>query len=611
MKKALVVAIVLILGLGVWAFAGPLTGTWDMSISIDPGATMAGDLFIDLSTSLGIDYTVAGWVFGSSSTFDTIGWSAQSFTASGVLGAFSFESTMNFKPRTVTSVVWDFNNEDDTSLADAIWDLQATGDVYWTECWATDKDYLTKTYGAAFDDWTAIGSVSIAGVSLEGLFYLKGYAGDAVSAPYAFYETGWPGGGVPLVQTAGDTNHVLYDGSVAGTTGSGFRFMVSGSAGGMTITSYTYFSLSESFAKVTCGQSLTKSGKFTVDGCAVGFTEEYIHVDDFSFGCVTFEMGLDITCAGFNWISFKASGLDLGLGWAPLVADFQVTFGTLTKTAALCFDFTALETTCFTFGMTLDYSGTAITGVTIDSVTLEHAWNGISFSSTTYFNSFSSIVTDKANQFLFLVPVTGMTDADGDAIPSESYTEENEQYDFHGYFDAVCIPTEEYKVWESFTISSEGDSCCGGGFTFDISTSFGTKYELDAYAWRYVFNNAAGVDTHVAFWDFWLEPGDTVPAGPDDVAFVGMTQVEIDAWYDAHWWENTVWAATATDEEKYAEGLHTGAIYEKAASDQLFQWVSTNVDVSYGLSSTWSLLFGLDIDVYGWNSLDFGFEFAF
>ncbi|MHA1813186.1 MAG: hypothetical protein ACTSYX_07105, partial [Candidatus Thorarchaeota archaeon] len=365
--------------------------------------------------------------------------------------------------------------------------------------------------------------------------------------------------------------------------------------------SYTYFSLSESFAKVTCGQSLTKSGKYKVDGCDLGFTEEYIHVDGFSFGCATFEMGLDIKCAGFNWISFKASGLDLGLGWAPLVADFQVTFGTLTKTAALCFDFTALETTCFTFGMTLDYSGTAITGVTIDSVTLEHTWNGISFSSTTYFNSYSSTVTDKANQFLFLVPTTGMTNADGDAISSFIWHD-------YAYYDAVCVYTEEYRVWESFTITSEGDSCCGGGFTFDTTTSFGTKYDLDSVSYWYVFNNAAGVDQHVRFWYLFLEEGDVFP---EVWEMLGMTEPEYQAWQDAHWWENTTWTATATPEEKYAEGLHTGTIYEKAASDQLFQWVSTAVDVSYGLSSTWSLTFGLDIDVYGWNSLDFGFDFAF
>ena len=371
----------------------------------------------------------------------------------------------------------------------------------------------------------------------------------------------------------------------------------------MTITSYTYFSLTETFAEVTCGQSLTKSGTYTVDGCALGFTEEYIHVDGFSFGCATFEMGLDITCDGFQWISFKASGLDLGLGWAPLVADFQVTFGETSKTAALCFDFTALETTCFTFGVTLDYSGTAITGVTIDSVTLAQEWNGISFSSTTYFNSFSSTIADDANKILFMVPVTGMKDGSGTTAKNIASVDNT---DGSGYYDAVCVNTEEYRVWESFTISSEGDSCCGGGFTFDVTTSFGTKYELDAWAYDYQFDNDGTSPTvHNTGTYLALETGDAVPTLADIVG----GDADGDGVVDIIDYTDTVWASTATN--KYAEQLLTGTIYEEASQDQLFQWVSTEVDVSYGLSSTWSLTFGLDIDVYGWNGLDFGFEFAF
>ena len=183
MKKALVLTLAFALGLGFAAFAGPLSGSWNLSISIDPGATQAGDLFVDLSTSLAVDYTVAGWVFGSSSTFDTIGWSAQSFTAAGVLGAFTFDSTMNFKPRTVTSVTWDFNNSGGTLLNSTIIGLivplVSPSDIaHFSECWVTDTDYVTYGYSAAFDDWTVTGAVSIAGVSFEGLFFLEGYTGD-------------------------------------------------------------------------------------------------------------------------------------------------------------------------------------------------------------------------------------------------------------------------------------------------------------------------------------------------------------------------------------------------------------------------------------------------
>jgi hypothetical protein len=592
LKKALVMTFVLVLGLGLTAFAGPLTGTWDLGISIDPGATIAGDLFIDLSTSLGLTYTVGGWEFGSSSTFDTIGWSAQSFTASGTLGAFSFSSTMNFKPRTVTAVTVAYPSLTVTNIAAN----------YWSICVIGNDDYLKYTYGAAFDDWTVTGSVSIAGMTFEGLFFLEGFTGDVAAPVVAYYWSGTS----PATQTSGDTAHVLYDGSKPTKTGSGFRFMASGSVGDMTITSYTYFSLNEKFATVTCGQSLAKSGTYTVDGCDVGFTEEYLHIEGFSFGCATFEAGLDITCTGFKWVSFKASDLDLGLGWAPLVADFQVTFGETSKTAALCFDLTALETTCFTFGMTLDYSGTAINGVTIDSVTLEHTWNGISFSSETLFGSFSSTITDEGKQVMVLVPATGMTDAAGNAIPSVNASG-------IGYYDPVCLYTEKYKVWESFTIESAGDSCCGGAFDFSITTSFGDKYELDAYAYDYQFAIVGeGTGYSGALLDptafpaihrdviiGWLETGEHT----DTATVTGGADVNHDGVVDAIW-------HSATD-TKAAEQLKSDSLYEKDTQDQLFQWVSTDVDMSLGIGSAWSLTFGLDIDVYGWNALEFGFEFTF
>jgi hypothetical protein len=612
MKRMLV--LIFALGLSVGAFAGPLSGTWDVSISIDPGATQAGDLFIDLSSSLAVTYSVGCVELGSSSTFDSIGWSAQSFTASGVLGAFSFSSTMNFKPRTVTSVVWDFNEPGGTSLHDDIWKLWAPNnpgyeaDTYFIECWATDKDYLTETYGAAFDDWTVSGSVSIAGIDIEGLFFLEGFAGDVVSAPYAFYYySSWDQYTNEIVQTYSEL--LAAPASSDKTLGSGWRFTVGGSCGDMTINSYTYFNLNEKFTTSTCGQSLTKSGTYTIANpdCCMCFTEEYIHIDGFSLGCATFEMGLDITCAGFNWVSFKASGLDLGLCCSGITADFQVTFGTLTKRADLCFDFTVKETACFEFDISLDYSGSSITGVSVDGVTLEYAWNGLTFSSTTLFGGGSLGTISGPEQFLFLVPVTGMTDADGYPIPSTVIDWEAKE--LYGYFDAYCYDTEYYDLWESFTISSESDACCGGALSFSVTTSFGTKYELDYFAWRYRFNNALGDDVSYGMLSRFIEEGDTVL---NYYEVLGMTEAEYDAWHEATWWENQVWPEGTADEEKYVEKLLLGdPIYEEADSDQLFQWASTQVNVSVGLGSAFGLAFGLDIDVYGWNGLDFGFEFAF
>jgi hypothetical protein len=586
MKKALVLAMLCVFGLGAAAFAGPLSGTWDLSISIDPAATQANDLFIDLSTSLGLDYTIGGWVFGSSTTFDTIGWSKQSFTADGVLGAFTFSSTMTFLPRTVLTNVWTF-----------VWDPplspKTPHDLYWDECWATDADkYNVKTYGVAFKDWKAVGSVSIAGVSFEAMFYLNSYAGDAMSNLFAFY---YDAVALTLVQTSGDTAHVLLaPTSTLVAIGSGWRFLVSGSAGDLSIKSYTYFNLKEPFTTATCGSSLTKKGTFSIaaGNCNVSFYEQYFYLEGFSIGCAELAIGLDITCAvGFNWIAFEVSDIDLG--FFNLTADFQVKFTTKTKVASFCFDF-AVDTTCLDLGVSLDYSGSTINGFNIDTVGLEHTWNGITFSAVTYLNDIISTVAEDANQVLFLVPTTGMTNAAGDAIASVDNAGT-------GYYDAVCVNSEEYRVWESFTITSEGDSCCGGAFSFSVTTDFGTKYDLDAFAYDYQFDNT-GVSPTVHADEIWtfLETDDVVPT----IADVVDTDADLDGAVDIIDYSTIVGATEL-------EQLLTGSIYGASGSDQLFEWVATKIDLEIGLSSAWSLLFGLDINVYGWQGLTFGFGFTF
>jgi hypothetical protein len=505
---------------------------------------------------------------------------------------------MNFLPRTLASIVWDFNDPVKlTVLHDDITDLIVSGTYigYFSECWVTDEDYVTKIYGAEFDDLTVTGSVSIAGVSFEGLFFLEGYVGDAAVAPYAFYTA--DGTLTTLVQTAGDATHYLGAAAAATKTGAGWRFKASGSAGGINITSYTYFSLTETFATSTCGQSLAKSGTYTVDGCIVGFTEQYIYIDGFTFGCAeNIAIGLDITCAGFQWIAFEVDNLDLGLCCSGITADFQIKFGERSKTVALCFGFEAKETTCFEFAVSLDYSGYSLTGFTIDSVSLEHTWNGITFSSETLFGSYSSTITDAANQILFMVPNTGMKDgALATSLLIASVDDEG-----IGYYDTACVYTEKYEVWESFTVASEGDSCCGGAFTFSVTTSFGTKFELDAWAYDYQFDNAAG-NVHIS--GLYDATEITDPA-PTVASVTGGTDLNGDGAVDLIDYTTVVGAVSK-------EQLLTGTVYDEATSDQLFQWVSTDIDLSIGLGSAWSLTFGLNIDVYGWNSLAFGFEFAF
>jgi hypothetical protein len=356
--------------------------------------------------------------------------------------------------------------------------------------------------------------------------------------------------------------------------------------------------LNESFTTVTCGQSLTKKGTYTIagEGCGVGFTEEYLHISGLSLGCATFEAGLDITCSGFNWLSFKVSDVSL-LPPLGLTGDFQVTFGTKTKTADLCFNALTFGSDCFTIGGTLDYSGTAVTGFTINSISLSHEWNGITFSEKTLLNGTISTVTDDANQILFMVPATGMKDASGNHIPSVAVSGHTAGA---GYYDAKCVYTEKYDVWEQFTIKSTGDSCCGGAFSFSVTTSFGTKKTLKAFAYDYQFDSAS---TTLHAW-YLYDASITGESVPTVASVTGGTDADNDGIVDAIDY-------TETKDATYAEQPLTGTVYRTASSDQLFQWVSTKVDLSLGIGSAWTVTGGVDIDVYGWNSLSFGLEFSF
>jgi hypothetical protein len=112
MKKALVLALVFTFGLGIAAFAAPLSGSWctDIEFTITPPVapvTVGAIAVSSFTSTLIVDYTVCGWVFESETVFGLTGWTAQSFTADGVLGAFTIGSTLIFSPSDASFTSWD------------------------------------------------------------------------------------------------------------------------------------------------------------------------------------------------------------------------------------------------------------------------------------------------------------------------------------------------------------------------------------------------------------------------------------------------------------------------------------------------------------------------
>ena len=108
MKRALVLTVLCVVGLGIAGFAaapGMLSGTWTADVCFDPQTT--GNNISSFSSTLDIDYTVSNWTFGASSTFGLAGWATQAFSASGSLGAFTIGSSATFDPATAQFLAWD------------------------------------------------------------------------------------------------------------------------------------------------------------------------------------------------------------------------------------------------------------------------------------------------------------------------------------------------------------------------------------------------------------------------------------------------------------------------------------------------------------------------
>ena len=101
MKKALVLSLAVVLGLGFASFAQTLSGSWDTTISIVPSPVSLG-----LDSELIVTYAVSGWSFTSDTVIDETGWLEQEFAASGSLGAFTIGSTLVFDPANVEFDSW-------------------------------------------------------------------------------------------------------------------------------------------------------------------------------------------------------------------------------------------------------------------------------------------------------------------------------------------------------------------------------------------------------------------------------------------------------------------------------------------------------------------------
>jgi len=96
MRRALVLGLAVVVGLGVVAVGQALNGYWETEIVLDltPGSTWPAD--VDINSEIGVDYTVGDWTFGSVTGILNGDWDVQDFNVAGVLGAFTIAGLIEF-----------------------------------------------------------------------------------------------------------------------------------------------------------------------------------------------------------------------------------------------------------------------------------------------------------------------------------------------------------------------------------------------------------------------------------------------------------------------------------------------------------------------------------
>ena len=161
MKKALVLTFVLVFALGAAAFAAPLSGAW--STDIEFAIQTPGDFNVGSFTStLAVNYAVGGWEFGSRSGFALLGWTSQSFSAEGALGAFEIGSALVFNPALAAFTYWNVTSE--VSIAGVTFEVESL--------LADETDVVLNTPAMGFG----------------GTFGVSGVAGDITLGATAFFN---------------------------------------------------------------------------------------------------------------------------------------------------------------------------------------------------------------------------------------------------------------------------------------------------------------------------------------------------------------------------------------------------------------------------------------
>jgi len=326
MKKALVMTFVLVLGLGVAAFAGPLSGSWDMYVKLTVDKDTEVLSMAAFGTTLEIDYTVCGWTFGSTAKFNKHAFSNLWFDAAGSVGAFGFYGVLDFVPQT-----------------------------------------------PSFKFLAGFGDISLAGVNLYagGMLYNFDYATTNVSTP----DIG--------------IGYIVGGYGVAGACSVWVEAQFNMSSTIYSVWAYGYDTMiSEILYYDTFYCSWYKPG-LTVQtaGCTAAWSGLDIYIE-YPFACFDLLTTINFNCTvGFNKVGFYIDDIDLGIPWL-LLDDLNIVFTVQTKSVCGQFELVLADTTCFTPYLSLVMDENRIDGIALNALTIEYDMGqGVTFKAGTLFNS--------------------------------------------------------------------------------------------------------------------------------------------------------------------------------------------------------------------------------
>jgi len=419
MKKALVISLLVVTGLGLAAFAGPFSGMWNTCIALDlsNADALALDDNCGFNSWLDLHFATCGWDFHSFAWFGTDGLGVMRFQAGGSVGAFSGFSYLDFLP----------------GVDDA----------------------------AKFNQWLSGVDISIAGVELYGYFDVERYRYCSPAGAVVWTDDVGSGSLIGVKGTAGDCTiqaEALFNLSSYATFGEVDPWV------GYTFGDFLAYAGIAAFAENClrgCYSMTIADEAFNIiqTDCVVAWSGAHVEVA-FPFACVeTVKLYANFSCTnGFDYFRVNLNDIDSGVccGWL-LIDDIDIKWNVQTKSVVkVDIDFVVGDT-CFTpyFEWNSDVfggnSGFKLDDLTLYAFALDYNWNGLQFYSIT--------LLDTDNYTLAWDGSVWRTDVAGMPASLESCL-------WWGTY--ACA--NDYD--ELFRICADADSCCGGLFSFCVDNWF-------------------------------------------------------------------------------------------------------------------------------------------